>query len=57
MGRDGSHAGRVPRGVRQRDVVMKRLPLLAEVVDMAVVLASDRSRAMTGTFVDVACGG
>ncbi len=36
---------------------MKRLPLLAEVVDMAVVLASDRSRAMTGTFVDVACGG
>jgi hypothetical protein len=35
----------------------KRVPLLAQVVDMAVVLASDRSAAMTGTFVDVTCGG
>ncbi|HEV7734699.1 MAG TPA: SDR family oxidoreductase [Candidatus Binatia bacterium] len=36
--------------------LMKRLPLLAEVVDMATVLASDRARAMTGTFVNVTCG-
>ncbi len=36
--------------------LMQRLPLLAEVVDMATVLASDRARAMTGTFVNVTCG-
>jgi 3-oxoacyl-[acyl-carrier protein] reductase len=36
--------------------LMGRLPLVAEVVDVATLMASDRARAMTGTFVHVTCG-
>jgi 3-oxoacyl-[acyl-carrier protein] reductase len=36
--------------------LLKRLPMLAEVADAATVLASDRFRAVTGTFIHVTCG-
>jgi 3-oxoacyl-[acyl-carrier protein] reductase len=36
--------------------LMGRLPLVAEVVDVATLMASDRARAVTGTFVHVTCG-
>jgi hypothetical protein len=32
------------------------LPTLAQVVDAAVFLASDRARAITGAVVDLSCG-
>lgn len=41
----------------QEDVtLLGRLPTLADVADAAVFLASDRSRAITGTVVDLSCG-
>jgi 3-oxoacyl-[acyl-carrier protein] reductase len=36
--------------------LLKRLPMLAEVANMATLLASDRASALTGTFVHVTCG-
>ncbi|MEP6565607.1 MAG: SDR family oxidoreductase [Mesorhizobium sp.] len=36
--------------------LQKRLPLLAEVAEVAAMMASDRASAMTGTFVHVTCG-
>jgi 3-oxoacyl-[acyl-carrier protein] reductase len=38
------------------DTMLHRLPLMADIADVAVFLASDRSRAMTGTSVNVTCG-
>ncbi len=35
---------------------MKRLPKLAEVADMAALMASDRASAMTGAAANVTCG-
>jgi NAD(P)-dependent dehydrogenase (short-subunit alcohol dehydrogenase family) len=36
--------------------LLKRLPKLAEVADMAVLMASDRASAMTGAVANVTCG-
>ena len=36
---------------------LKRLPTLAEVADVATFVASDHARAMTGTTVNLTCGG
>jgi 3-oxoacyl-[acyl-carrier protein] reductase len=36
--------------------VLKRLPLAAEVANVAAMMASDGASAMTGTFVHVTCG-
>jgi len=36
--------------------LLGRLPMLAEVSAVAVLMASDRASAMTGTFVNVTCG-
>lgn len=36
--------------------LLKRLPRVAEVADMAVLMASDRASAMTGAVADVTCG-
>ena len=36
--------------------LLRRLPLVAEVASVAVLMASDRASAMTGTFVNVTCG-
>jgi 3-oxoacyl-[acyl-carrier protein] reductase len=39
-----------------RATLLKRLPLAAEVANVAAMMASDRASAMTGTFVHVTCG-
>jgi 3-oxoacyl-[acyl-carrier protein] reductase len=36
--------------------LMRRLPMLAEVANAAVLMASERASAMTGTYVNVTCG-
>jgi NAD(P)-dependent dehydrogenase (short-subunit alcohol dehydrogenase family) len=36
--------------------LLRRLPAVAEVANVAAMLASDRASAMTGTFVSVTCG-
>jgi 3-oxoacyl-[acyl-carrier protein] reductase len=36
--------------------LLRRLPMMAEVANVAAMLASDRASAMTGTFVNVTCG-
>jgi 3-oxoacyl-[acyl-carrier protein] reductase len=36
--------------------LLRRLPMTAEVANVAAMLASDRASAMTGTFVNVTCG-
>lgn len=36
--------------------LLKRLPMLAEVANVATIMASDHTSAMTGTFVNVTCG-
>ena len=36
--------------------LLKRLPLVAEVANVAAMMAADRASAMTGTFVHVTCG-
>jgi 3-oxoacyl-[acyl-carrier protein] reductase len=36
--------------------LLKRLPALAEVANVAVFMASDRASAMTGTVVNLTCG-
>ncbi len=36
--------------------LLGRLPTSAEVADVATLMASDRTSAMTGTFVNVTCG-
>lgn len=38
------------------DTLLGRLPLLAEVADVATIMASDRARAMTGVIANVTCG-
>jgi len=38
------------------DTLLKRLPSLAEVADVATIMASDRASAMTGAFANVTCG-
>lgn len=38
------------------DTLLKRMPKLAEVADTAVLLASDRSRIITGAIVNITCG-
>jgi 3-oxoacyl-[acyl-carrier protein] reductase len=37
--------------------LLRRLPLLVEVANMATVMASDHASAMTGAMVNVTCGG
>lgn len=36
--------------------LLRRLPLSAEIANVAAMMASDRASAMTGTFVNVTCG-
>jgi NAD(P)-dependent dehydrogenase (short-subunit alcohol dehydrogenase family) len=36
--------------------LMRRLPMVAEVANVATIMASDRASAMTGTFPNVTCG-
>lgn len=36
--------------------LLRRLPMMFEVANVAAMLASDRASAMTGTFVNVTCG-
>ena len=36
--------------------LLKRLPMLAEVANVATIMASDRATALTGTFINVTCG-
>jgi 3-oxoacyl-[acyl-carrier protein] reductase len=36
--------------------LLRRLPTVAEVANVATIMASDRASAMTGTFVNVTCG-
>ncbi len=36
--------------------LLGRLPTLAEVADIATLLASDRARALTGTYINATCG-
>jgi NAD(P)-dependent dehydrogenase (short-subunit alcohol dehydrogenase family) len=36
--------------------LLGRLPMLAEVANVATILASDRASALTGTFINVTCG-
>jgi enoyl-[acyl-carrier-protein] reductase (NADH) len=36
--------------------LLKRMPKLAEVANMAVLMASDRASAMTGAIATVTCG-
>ena len=36
--------------------LLKRLPALAEVANVAAFMASDRASAMTGTVVNLTCG-
>jgi enoyl-[acyl-carrier-protein] reductase (NADH) len=36
--------------------LLKRMPKLAEVANMAVLMASDRASAMTGAVANVTCG-
>ncbi len=36
--------------------LLGRLPLLAEVAEVATVMASERTSALTGTFINVTCG-
>jgi 3-oxoacyl-[acyl-carrier protein] reductase len=43
------------RNIRER-TLLKRLPLLSEVADMAVLMASDRASAVTGAVANVTCG-
>jgi 3-oxoacyl-[acyl-carrier protein] reductase len=38
------------------DTLLGRLPTLAEVADIATLMASDRASAMTGTIANVTCG-
>ena len=66
----GSHSGAVFRPVAERagltveqmlagaaeGTLLKRLPTLAEVADVAAFMASDRAGAMTGTVANMTCG-
>ena len=36
--------------------LLRRLPTVAEVANVATIMASDRASATTGTFVNVTCG-
>jgi 3-oxoacyl-[acyl-carrier protein] reductase len=36
--------------------LLKRLPTVAEVANVATIMASDRASALTGTFINVTCG-
>jgi len=41
---------------REGRILLRRLPTLAEVADVAALMASDRAGAMTGTIANVTCG-
>lgn len=43
-------------GHAQADTLLKRLPTLAEVANVAAFMASDRASAMTGTVANITCG-
>jgi 3-oxoacyl-[acyl-carrier protein] reductase len=40
----------------EEDTMLKRLPLLADIANAAVFLASDSSAAITGVTIDITCG-
>ncbi|NOV01911.1 SDR family oxidoreductase [Paenibacillus planticolens] len=39
-----------------KSTMLKRMPSLAEVAEMAVLMASDRARCITAAAVNVTCG-
>jgi 3-oxoacyl-[acyl-carrier protein] reductase len=41
---------------REGHILLRRLPTLAEVADVAAFMASDRASAMTATIANVTCG-
>jgi enoyl-[acyl-carrier-protein] reductase (NADH) len=41
---------------REGRILLRRLPTLAEVADVAALMASDRASAMTATIANVTCG-
>jgi 3-oxoacyl-[acyl-carrier protein] reductase len=41
---------------REERILLRRLPTLAEVADVAALMASDRASAMTATIANVTCG-
>ncbi len=43
-------------GTAAEGTLLKRLPTLAEVADVAAFLASDRAASMTGTVANMTCG-
>jgi hypothetical protein len=38
------------------EALLRRLPLVAEVAEVAAMMASDRASALTGTYVNATCG-
>ena len=40
----------------KNDTMLKKLPLMADIANTAVFLASDMAAAITGVTVDVTCG-
>ncbi|HEY3404061.1 MAG TPA: SDR family oxidoreductase, partial [Ohtaekwangia sp.] len=40
----------------ENDTMLKRLPLMADIADVAVFLSSDMARSITGVTVDVTAG-
>lgn len=51
-------AGTTPESIQQSiedTIMLRRMPLLGEVADMAAVIASDRATAMTATVVNLSC--
>lgn len=39
-----------------KDAMLKRLPLMKEIVSVAVFLVSEKASGMTGSSVNVTCG-
>ncbi len=53
------HEGITPEAYEARlaqGTLLKRMPKLAEIAEMAVLMASDRASAMTGAVANVTCG-
>jgi 3-oxoacyl-[acyl-carrier protein] reductase len=44
------------KSAREGRILLRRLPALAEVADIAALMASDRASAMTATIANVTCG-
>jgi 3-oxoacyl-[acyl-carrier protein] reductase len=51
----GTTAAQIQRSIED-EIMLRRMPSLREVADMAAVMASDRASAMTATVVNLTCG-